>query len=57
MNWGRTMKKALQSNGLPTEFFKWHEMAADRINGVLFTVLNSEFYKRDTDLLTTRHLG
>jgi hypothetical protein len=30
MNWGRTLKKALQSNDLPTEFVKWREMAADR---------------------------
>jgi hypothetical protein len=34
VNWGRTMKKALQkallSNDLPTEFVKWREMAADR---------------------------
>jgi hypothetical protein len=28
--WGQTMKKALQSNDLPTEFAKWREMAADR---------------------------
>jgi hypothetical protein len=30
MNWGRTLEKALQSYGLPTEFAKWREMAADR---------------------------
>jgi hypothetical protein len=30
MNWGRTLKKALQGNDLPTEFVKWREMAADR---------------------------
>jgi hypothetical protein len=30
MNWGRTLKKALLSNDLPTEFVKWREMAADR---------------------------
>jgi hypothetical protein len=30
MNWGRTLKKALQSYDLPTEFFKWRETAADR---------------------------
>jgi hypothetical protein len=30
MNWGRTLKQALQSNDLPTEFVKWREMAADR---------------------------
>jgi hypothetical protein len=30
MNWGRTLKKALLSNDLPTEFVEWREMAADR---------------------------
>jgi hypothetical protein len=30
MNWGRTLKKALQNYGLPTEFAKRREMAADR---------------------------
>jgi hypothetical protein len=30
MNWGRTLKTALQINDLPTEFAKWREMAADR---------------------------
>jgi hypothetical protein len=27
MNWGRTLKKALLSNDLPTEFAKWREIA------------------------------
>jgi hypothetical protein len=30
MNWGRTLKKALQRFDLPTEFVKWREMAADQ---------------------------
>jgi hypothetical protein len=30
MKWGRTLKKALQSFDLPTEFVKWRKMAADR---------------------------
>jgi hypothetical protein len=30
MNWGRTLKKALQSYDLPREFVKLSEMAADR---------------------------
>jgi hypothetical protein len=30
MNWGRTLKKALQSNDLPIEFVKWRELASDR---------------------------
>jgi hypothetical protein len=30
IKWGRTLKKALQSYDLPTEFFKWREMVADR---------------------------
>jgi hypothetical protein len=30
MNWGRTLKKSLQNNDLPTEFVKWREMAPDR---------------------------
>jgi hypothetical protein len=30
MNWGRTLKMALQSYDLPTEFVKWREMAADK---------------------------
>jgi hypothetical protein len=30
MNWGRALKKALQSYDLPTEFVKWREMAADQ---------------------------
>jgi hypothetical protein len=30
MNWGRTLKKALMSNDLPTEFIKRREMEADR---------------------------
>jgi hypothetical protein len=30
MNWSRTLKKALLSNDLPTEFVKLREMAADR---------------------------
>ena len=30
MTWGRTLEKALQRNSLPTEFAKWHELAADR---------------------------
>jgi hypothetical protein len=30
MKWGRTLKKALQSHDLPTEFVKWREIAADR---------------------------
>jgi hypothetical protein len=30
MNWGRILKKALESNDLLTEFFKWRKMAADR---------------------------
>jgi hypothetical protein len=30
MNWGRTSKKALQSNDLRTEFSEWREIAADR---------------------------
>jgi hypothetical protein len=30
MNWGRTLKKVLQSYDLPTEFVKWGERVADR---------------------------
>jgi hypothetical protein len=30
MNWGRTLKKALLSYDLPTEFVKWRMMAAQR---------------------------
>jgi hypothetical protein len=30
INSGRTLKKALQSYDLPTDFVKWREMAADR---------------------------
>jgi hypothetical protein len=30
MNWGRTLKKALQSYDLPTEFVELREIAADR---------------------------
>jgi hypothetical protein len=30
MNLGRTLKKTLHSNDIPTEFVKWREMAADR---------------------------
>jgi hypothetical protein len=30
MNWCRTLKNALQSNELPTEFVKWREIVADR---------------------------
>ena len=30
MTWGRTLKKALQRNSLPTDFSKWRELAADR---------------------------
>jgi hypothetical protein len=30
MNWGRTLKKALQGYDLPTEFAKWREVTADR---------------------------
>ena len=30
MTWGRTLKKALSSNGLPTDFAAWHQLAADR---------------------------
>jgi hypothetical protein len=30
MNWGRPLKKALQSNDLPTEFVKWLEIAVDQ---------------------------
>jgi hypothetical protein len=30
MNWGRTLRKVLQSYDLPIEFVKWREMAADR---------------------------
>ncbi len=30
MTWGRTLKKALSSNGLPTDFAAWRQLAADR---------------------------
>ena len=30
MTWGRTLKKALSSNGLPTDFAVRHQLAADR---------------------------
>ena len=30
MTWGRTLKKALSSNCLPTDFAAWHQLAADR---------------------------
>jgi hypothetical protein len=30
LNWGRALKKALQSYDLPTKLVKWREMAADR---------------------------
>jgi hypothetical protein len=30
INWGRTLKKALLSNDIPTEFVKWRKIAADR---------------------------
>jgi len=30
MTWGRTLKKALSSHGLPTDFVAWHQLAADR---------------------------
>ena len=30
MNWGRTLKKALLRNDLPSEFVKWRDIAADR---------------------------
>ncbi len=30
MRWGRTLKKALSSNELPTDFAAWHQLAADR---------------------------
>ena len=30
MTWGRTLKKALSSNGLPTDFAAWQQLAADR---------------------------
>jgi hypothetical protein len=30
MNWGRTLKNALHSYDLPSEFVKWREMVADR---------------------------
>ena len=30
MSWGRTLKKALSSNSLPTDFATWHQIAADR---------------------------
>ena len=30
MTWGRTLKKALQRNSLPTEFSKWRKLAADQ---------------------------
>jgi hypothetical protein len=33
INWGRTLKKALLSIDLPTEFVKWRETPADRNQG------------------------
>lgn len=30
MTWGRTLKKALSSNGLPTDFAAWQQLATDR---------------------------
>ncbi len=30
MTWGRTLKKALSSHGLPTDFAAWHQLAADK---------------------------
>jgi hypothetical protein len=58
MNWGRTLKKALQSNDLPTEFFKRREMAADRHQWrAICGSKRQSATKRDTDLLPTRHLG
>ncbi len=30
MTWGRTLKKALSSKGLPTDFTAWSQLAADR---------------------------
>jgi hypothetical protein len=32
-------QEQILSNDLPTVFVKWREIAADRINGVLFAVL------------------
>ena len=31
MTWGRTLKKALKSNDLPTDFWQWSALAADRM--------------------------
>ena len=30
MTWGRTLEKVLSSNGLPTDFAAWYQLAADR---------------------------
>jgi len=30
MTWGRTLKKALASSGIPSDFIKWRDIAADR---------------------------
>jgi hypothetical protein len=30
MNWGQALKKALQSDDLPSEFVKWRKIVADR---------------------------
>jgi hypothetical protein len=51
MNWFRTLKKALQSNDLPTEFLKWREIAADR--NQLLAVCGSKMprAKKETRLL------
>ena len=33
MTWGRTLKKTLSSNGLPSDFAAWHQLAADNARG------------------------
>ena len=31
LNWGRSLKKALSTKNLPTDFFSWSEIAQDRV--------------------------
>jgi hypothetical protein len=58
MNLGRILKKALQSNDLPTEFAKWREIVADQNQwrAICGSKMKSA-KKRDTNHLTTKKFG
>ena len=51
MTWGRSLKKALKSNDLPTEFGAWTAIAKDRVQW------RAAIHAKDTPISKETHIS